>query len=300
MDGETKSVVLFAMTRPRSIPSYFIYGEPERPLEVGFLHVENVQARQSVHRGRVEPHRHEHMGQITLWTEGLGTYRIEDQTWEFAAPAVSFVPSSVVHGFTIEPEADAIVVSVADGLLAGLGGLADGPAFVSGSAGSRTWSDLSAAVHAIAAEYRERLPARDHCLKLLVPLALTYIARLRPVAASQGRQTGHAGLALAFRQLADQHFRNNWRIEEYTLRLGTTHHLLEKAVGEVLGCSLKSAIAARRLVEAQRLLLFTNRSAENIAYELGFKDAGYFSRVFKRQTGEAPGQWRDRRSVKQG
>ena len=67
---------------------------------------------------------------------------------------------------------------------------------------------------------------------------------------------------------------------------------MRRAVRRVLGASIKEAIAARRMLEAQRLLVFTNRSAEAIAYELGFKDAGYFSRAFSKATGAAPGLWR--------
>ena len=288
--------------RPRTIPSYFIYGEPERRLDVGFLHVETVQARHSVHRGTVEPHRHEHMGQITLWTAGGGTYRIEGQTWPFQAPAVSFVPSGVVHGFAIAPGADAIVVSIADGLLSSLtgaqGGLPYGPVFVRDTLQQASWSDLAVAVQTIAREYRSLLPGRDACLKLLIALALTYIGRLSSAAANRDTQAGTIDLALAFRRLVDQHFRDNLPIKDYTRRLGSTHHLLERAVRQAHGCSIKSAISARRLVEAQRLLLFTNRSAESIAYELGFKDPGYFSRVFRAQTGAAPGQWRQRQTAK--
>ena len=48
----------------------------------------------------------------------------------------------------------------------------------------------------------------------------------------------------------------------------------------------------RRLLEAKRLLLFTIRSVEEIAYEIGFRDPAYFSRFFKRYMGEAPGAYR--------
>lgn len=39
-------------------------------------------------------------------------------------------------------------------------------------------------------------------------------------------------------------------------------------------------IVERRLLETKRLLLFTVRSLEDIAYEVGLKDAAYFSRFF--------------------
>ncbi len=58
------------------IPEFFVYGEPARAIDVGFLHVETVLARASVHRGRVLAHKHPQLAQITFWTSGSGVYRL--------------------------------------------------------------------------------------------------------------------------------------------------------------------------------------------------------------------------------
>ncbi|MEO5805056.1 helix-turn-helix domain-containing protein, partial [Devosia sp.] len=44
--------------------------------------------------------------------------------------------------------------------------------------------------------------------------------------------------------------------------------------------------------EAKRLLQFTIRPVEDIAFEIGFKDPSYFSRFFRRRCGTAPKHWR--------
>ncbi|TGU53209.1 AraC family transcriptional regulator, partial [Mesorhizobium sp. M2D.F.Ca.ET.148.01.1.1] len=93
---------------------------------------------------------------------GSGTYRIEDKTWSFSAPTVSFMPSGVVHGFDIEPGTDAIVVSVADAALAVLGEQSalqlDQPVFVTGRGEGALWERLGNTVRMIQAEYADRLP----------------------------------------------------------------------------------------------------------------------------------------------
>lgn len=78
------------MSGKTEIPNFFVYGEPSRSLEVGFLHVETVNARKNVHFGTVAPHKHTQMGQITFWFRGEGRYRIEDRVFHFSAPAVIF------------------------------------------------------------------------------------------------------------------------------------------------------------------------------------------------------------------
>lgn len=276
------------------IPDFFVYGEPGRALEVGFLHVERVQDRGSLHHGDVAVHRHAEMAQVTLWTEGAGTYRIEDAAWTFSAPAVSFIPSGVAHGFTVRPGSDAVVVSVANAALASLGEATPlplgAPVFVAGGDGP-DWGRLAAVVRLAADEYREGRGLHDGVLPGLIAAALTLVARL-------GRARPEAGsspalrLAAALRRAVDRHFREDWTVARYVAELGTTAHLLDRAAREVLGVTVKEAVLARRLVEAKRLLLFTIRPVEAVAYETGFRDPAYFSRFFARRCGAPPAAWR--------
>jgi AraC family transcriptional activator of pobA len=281
-----------------AIPEFFVYGEPTRALDVGFLHVETVQARASVHRGQVLAHKHPQMAQVTFWTSGSGIYRIEDKTWSFSAPTVSFMPSGVVHGFDIEPGTDAIVISVADAALAVLAEQSalplDQPVFITGRGETALWERLRDAVRMIQAEYADRLPGMEKILPALIAVALSGIARLD---AESHAVAVPAAVALGgrLRRLIDRHFRDDWPVERYVEELATTRHLLDKAARQVLGAGVRQAIGERRLVEAKRLLLFTIRTVEDIAYETGFNDPAYFSRFFRAAVGLSPAAWRKKR-----
>ncbi|MDX8515612.1 helix-turn-helix domain-containing protein [Mesorhizobium captivum] len=281
-----------------AIPEFFVYGEPARALDVGFLHVETVQARASVHRGRVLAHKHPQMAQITFWVSGHGVYRIEDKTWSFSAPTVSFMPSGVVHGFDIEPGTDAIVVSVADAALAAIAEHSalplDQPVFVTERGELALWQRLGDTVRMIQAEYAEAQPGAEKILPPLVAVALSGIARLD---AQSHAVTVPAAVALGgrLRRLIDRHFRDDWPVERYVEELGTTRHLLDKAAHQVLGSGVRQSVGERRLVEAKRLLLFTIRTVEDIAYETGFNDPAYFSRFFRQTVGVSPAAWRKER-----
>lgn len=299
MDASGKTVGLFEVTTAGAgargdIPDFFVYGEPGRALEVGFLHVERVQDRGSLHHGDVAVHRHAEMAQVTLWTSGAGTYRIEDAAWTFSAPAVSFIPSGVAHGFTVRPGSDAIVVSIANAALASLSEATrlplGTPVFVAGG-GEPEWGRLAELVRLSADEYRDGRGLRDGVLPGLIAAALSLIGRLghaRPeTAASPTRRLG-----TALRGAIDAHFREDWSVARYVAALATTPHLLDRAARETLGMSVKEAVLARRLLEAKRLLLFTIRPVEAVAYETGFRDPAYFSRFFARRCGAPPAAWR--------
>lgn len=47
-------------------------------------------------------------------------------------------------------------------------------------------------------------------------------------------------------------------------------------------------IQERVLLEARRLLFYTEKTSKEIAYELGFEDANHFSKFFKKHTGYSP------------
>lgn len=283
------------MSNKRDVPEFFVYGEPSRSLDVGFLHVETVRERDSVHLGTVAAHKHPHMGQITFWTSGRGNYQIEDNNWDFSAPAVSFVPSDVVHGFVIEPGTDAIVVSIANDVLNGLQDRTTlsvrTPVFIANSAQRSTWSHAQTVLETLFGEYREGLHGSERILPELIAVALSYIARLNAGRASPSASPTLA-LAIALRKLVDESYKDAWSVDQYVAALGTTPHLLDKAAREVMGKSVKDVVLDRRLIEAKRLLKFTIRPVEDIAFSIGFKDPAYFSRFFRRHVGQSPSGWR--------
>lgn len=283
-----------------AVPSFFVYGEPDRPLDVGFIHVETVMDRRALHLGVVDAHKHDHLAQITFWTSGRGRYFYEDRSLHFFAPAISFMPSGVVHGFKVEPDdSDAIVVSVAEDALLGMKTQTilplDAAILVAEDPGNSLWCRLEEVVRRIETEYKEGRPGMEKTLAALAAVVLTDIARLAHEAPAQSAPAGDVALAHDFRTLVDRHFRDNWPVERYGRELGTSEHLLAKTCKGFFGVSPKEFIGERRMLEAKRLLLFTVRPIEDIAYELGLKEAAYFSRVFKKKIGEPPNSWRIRK-----
>ncbi|OCP35895.1 helix-turn-helix domain-containing protein [Ensifer sp. LC163] len=278
------------------IPSFFVYGEPEQQLEPGFFHVETVMARRGLHQGQVKAHKHDRLAQVTYWFRGRGTYFIEDKVLDFSAPAVSFVPSGIVHGFSVEPqESDAIVISIADGLMLSVTDQTvlalDAPIMVAGTSNDRQWQRLSQLMDMIADEYAVAAFGTQSMMASLASAILTQIARLASLAPLLSRSPDVL-LATQLRRLVDAHFRENWSVARYTDALATTPHLLAKASNAAFGMPVKELINERRLLEAKRLLLFTVRSLEDVAYEIGLRDAAYFSRFFRLRTGLAPSDWR--------
>ncbi len=74
-------------------------------------------------------------------------------------------------------------------------------------------------------------------------------------------------------------------LDHYGLNVG-------KLVKDKLGISIRSLLSNKRTLESKRKIAFTNKSIQEVAYETGFKDPGYFNRLFKRVTGKTPKEYR--------
>ncbi|MBQ9824074.1 MAG: response regulator [Solobacterium sp.] len=67
-----------------------------------------------------------------------------------------------------------------------------------------------------------------------------------------------------------------------------THVFKEKT-----GLSLSAYILKERLKQSKNLLRNTDKSINTIALDCGFSDASYFTRIFRRETGISPRQYRE-------
>lgn len=93
-------------------------------------------------------------------------------------------------------------------------------------------------------------------------------------------------LGQRFRQLLEQHFRQWHQVSDYANALAMTPDHLNTRLRELTGQSAKALIQQRLMLEARRAAWFSDASLKEIAYNLGFDDPAYFSRLFHRCTGQ--------------
>ena len=86
-------------------------------------------------------------------------------------------------------------------------------------------------------------------------------------------------------------------IEQLCKLVFMSHSQLHRKLDALTGCSPNKFIRVARLNKAKQMLKDPANSISAIAYECGYNDPAYFSRVFKQEHGETPQEWR---SVKSG
>ena len=67
---------------------------------------------------------------------------------------------------------------------------------------------------------------------------------------------------------------------------------LARTFKEQFGVTILGHLDQIRVTHAKRLLRFSNLTVEAIGREVGIPEPGYFSRVFKKVEGVAPGEYR--------
>lgn len=91
-----------------------------------------------------------------------------------------------------------------------------------------------------------------------------------------------------FKTLIFTEYDNMRSVEEYACKLDLSISDLNTICKEKIGVSAKQYILDLKITEAKRLLLYTDRNVNEVAYVLGFDDSAYFSRLFKRKTDFSP------------
>ena len=94
--------------------------------------------------------------------------------------------------------------------------------------------------------------------------------------------------------LVDQYFKEKKKVQEYADMLNRSPKTLSNIFSSYGLPSPLRIIHERIEAEAKRLLLFTSKSAKEIAYLIGFEDSASFSRFFKNMTGESISEYRKR------
>jgi AraC family transcriptional activator of pobA len=294
--------------RPSTIPRFFLYGEPAREVEWDFLHVETIEARSRGLDWRIGAHSHAALAQLLFLARGGGDMQAEAERWTFRAPALLLMPPRVVHGFRFRPDTQGHVVTVAERLVSELcaadplaPAVLRQPRCLPLSADAADSHDLAAAAAALALEFVWRAPARGlavraHLLRLLVGAArlVTDLDAPPPAPDRDGE------LVARFRALLEDRFRSQWRLPAYAAQLGVTPARLTTACRRCLGRSPQELLHDRLVLEAKRALLYTSHGVAEIAHALGFADAAYFSRFFRRHAGVPAGAFRRGRRAAPG
>jgi AraC family transcriptional activator of pobA len=95
-----------------------------------------------------------------------------------------------------------------------------------------------------------------------------------------------------FKGLLTENVRQEKRPYFYTGRLHISENYLNEAVKEITGFTATYWLMNEMMLEAKRLLIYSQLTVKEIAHTLGYEDHTYFSKLFKKQSKVTPTAFR--------
>jgi AraC family transcriptional activator of pobA len=290
------------MPDPAPLPAFALYGETAFSDSLDGLHIESIAARSRLHDWEIRPHRHAMLFQILHIRHGRAALTLDAGTRPLQGPCVVAVPAMAVHGFRFDERVDGRVITLSDAMLPRLLAGADGlrerlaqPCCLPLLRGSPDALGIDQACALLQAEYAGDAAWRARALDVALLRLLLCLGRaLPPLPAARDAAAPPRTLAIVqrYRALVEQRYRQQQPLTHLATGVGVSATHLNRACRRLLGRPALAVLHGRILLEAQRELAYTAMSIKQIGLGLGFDDAGYFTRFFRRGTGSTPSQWR--------
>ncbi|MFK0090477.1 helix-turn-helix domain-containing protein [Pseudomonas sp. NPDC090755] len=279
------------------VPVFKLYGENQAWPTPDLLHCESIPARSSLHHWEIKPHRHADLFQLLYVRRGQARIEIEGKRSDVREAAIQVIPPMTVHGFQFSADIDGYVLTLGAPLVTQLEAQLGAPLTVLASAGcyplGRDRRTLQTLIQVLHREYEGSAPARELLLHSLVTSLMVWISRRSQQITPPGnRDERNQQLLARFIKLVEQHYREHLPVEQFAHRLGVSSVHLNSLCRELTGQTALQAIHQRLLLEARRNLIYTNMSISQLSDRLGFSDPTYFSRFFRRLSGQSPNAFR--------
>lgn len=99
-------------------------------------------------------------------------------------------------------------------------------------------------------------------------------------------------IAQNFKQLLNKEFKIHKSVEFYAESLNISSNYLNRCIKSQYNKSCKQIIQETAIIQSQIQMLDSSKDISEIAFEMGFEDTSYFSRIFKKVTGQTPSSFK--------
>lgn len=282
----------------QQVPVFELYGEKRRWPTPDLIHSETISERSHLHNWHIKPHRHNGLWHLVYFFRGTAEVELDEQHTIMPMPCLLLVPEMCVHGFHFSKDIEGYVLTLASPLVRHLeqrlgvqaGVLTHSTCYPLPS----TESLVGNLFNILHGEYLAQRPGRELLMESIIGSILVWIYReaLKQGEAPDRLQDKHDRYFLRFSDLLEEFFKTQQPIQFYANKIGVTPARLNTLCRRLAGRTALQMLHERLLLEAKRNLTYTSMTISEVSFHLGFSEPAYFTRFFKRMTGQAPNEFR--------
>lgn len=245
------------------------------------------------------PHKHNEYHELIYLTDGAGFHTIDLTTYQIETPSLFLVKAGEVHYWEFTEIPKGYVVIFKSDFLAHLSSESTYSKFdQTQERNFRIRRDLqfpfSSLFELIEDEYNQDKEGSTRIIASSLELIFTQMARLTNRSQSNEIHPKEKTYR-TFLDLLDKHLPDYYLVKKYAELLNITPKHLNEITKERTQQTASELIIQKRILEAQRQLLYSSQTISEIAHTLGFSSPSHFSSFFKKNVGSTPDQYRTRK-----
>lgn len=287
------------------IPNFALYGEGPLEQWSEMYHHERIALRSKHYDWKIQSHQHESLLQLLYIEEHTGVVYLDGVPVEFFAPCMILIPAQTIHGFDFQTGVEGSVItatqksieSILQAPSLNLSDILQTPGVVNVPSSENIHKVLTNLFNLVEQETLAFIGTGSSSASAIIVALLIHYRRFglsSTQASGDLNGSKKAEHIQRFRSLINNSIGQMKSVEEYASALGMSSGQLRRICQEVLEMSPLQIINSRLIHIAQRDLAYSSLSVQQIAYVLGFQDAAYFSRFFRKFTGLTPTMFREK------
>lgn len=264
------------------------------------LYVNTFKNHLTTHSFVEKPHRH-NFYLLVLFTNGSGVHEIDFDRYDIQKGSLFMLQPGQIHHWNLSHDSDGYIVFYSQEIYNtyfGTKKIEDYPFYESVKSkphlllNETELKEISTYFNIMVNESANTLLKSND--KIINLLDTVHIEISRKYTAETNHIIHHYNHKIRqFENLLEKYYHTQKSPSFYASEMNMTLKHLNRICKNILGETVTAIITQRVILESKRLLIDKNKSISQIADALGYENYSYFGKLFKKQTGISPGEFRN-------
>jgi AraC family transcriptional activator of pobA len=278
-----------------------LYGENNYSPMLEFVHAEPLESRSKMYNWEIKEHLHTDLVQLFVIDHGDGILVSEKKEMVIAGPSIVFIPTNTLHGFIFQDNIKGEVITFSDFFLENI--LKQNQKIIlelnhlqcfNFEMCNTLFEQIKTLKEMIANELNQENIEKRSFINSLFQTLFLVLFRVNQIQKTSAEETDNKTLKYfqIFQKSIKRDSTDTKTISQYAKEIGITTMHLNRVCKSVSNKSPIQIIHEQLIAEAKKYLLHTSYSISEISFFLNINDPAYFTRLFKKNVGVSPSDFR--------